>query len=226
MSDSVSPSSSRGPKLLAGERIPERPFTDPEHSVQDLEHLTYMLHQVREAVETGVLFDQLEETGSKGHVIRVYDANTLRQSKAFHFVGFRGFKREQPDLSLIEQVQGADKRLSGELSGHTVLAYSSLELENNNWINLVLLRFGDDKTRFHGNPTHQYAARELAPQLYRHIRLHSGSLNGLYGEVRLERTQYHDFGEDDPWFALRVYDSAVSRPIHDVAEPSVLIERA
>lgn len=190
-------------RLQAGERVPGRPFADPERSGEDLERLEYMLHRVRRAVGLRVLFDQPDESGGNGHIVRVYDANTLREAKTLHFVGFRGFRHARPDPGLIEAVQKADRRVSRELAHRAILAYSSLELDGSDWINLVLLRCGEDKARIHDSPAHRYAAGELAPRLYRHIRLHSGSLGGLWDELRLECTQYYDFCGDGPWFGVR-----------------------
>src|SRR2546426_481732 len=76
-----------------------------------------------------------------------------------------------------------------------VLRYSSLELRNGDWCNLVLLSDAGAKTHIKGSEMHKYAAYHLAHSYYEWIRLHNGVMpEGLdHMEMQLQKTKYYTF---------------------------------
>ena len=90
-----------------------------------------------------------------------------------------------------------------------VLSYSSLELRNGNWCNLVLLSDAEAKTGIKGREMHKYAAYHLAHSYYEWIRLHTGIMpEGLdHTEMLLQKTKYYFFEEPQkrPTIRERVY---------------------
>ena len=86
------------------------------------------------------------------------------------------------------------------------LSYSSLELPDGNWGNLIVLDGPPAREQWRTGSRHAYAAEELAPRHYTVIRLHRGRVDGgLRDEPRLvlEETAYHDFRGPSPWRAVR-----------------------
>ena len=75
-----------------------------------------------------------------------------------------------------------DDELIGEFPAHPgVLSYSSLELDDGDWGNLILLDGDGARQRWREGERHAYAARELAPRHYTDVRLHQGVLPGGVG---------------------------------------------
>jgi hypothetical protein len=119
------------------------------------------------------------------------------------FVGFFGQRRFEANPALLQDV---DTELIQEFLNHPyVLSYCSLELADNNWANIVILRNADGIQHWRASRKHAYAARELAPQYYTGIRLHNGILpNGLASPyLVLLHTKYYDFQGPGLWQAVR-----------------------
>jgi hypothetical protein len=117
-------------------------------------------------------------------------------------VGFFGEKRGEANLALLQDV---DTELVQEFLDHvSVLSYSSLELSDGNWANMVLLLGAEGIQHWRASQKHAYAARELAPQLYHTIRLHNGVLpGGLSSQLLLRSTKYYEFHGQGLWQAMR-----------------------
>src|SRR5205823_4605753 len=81
-----------------------------------------------------------------------------------------------------------------------LLSYSSLELRNGHWYNLVLLSDADAKRHIRSAGTHMYAAYQLAWRYYEWIRLHSGVMPGGLAQVELvlQKTCYFVFHRTQP----------------------------
>jgi hypothetical protein len=88
-----------------------------------------------------------------------------------------------------------------------LLNYSSMQLHDGNWFNLVQFTEPSGKEHLLSTKTHQYAAYELAPRYYRWIRLHHGiirhgdPLNGLH----LHLTKYYTFQSPELRPDIRVH---------------------
>jgi hypothetical protein len=100
-----------------------------------------------------------------------------------------------------------DEELIQEFPGHPgILSYSSLELGDGDWGNLILLDGDEAREHWRVSERHAHAARELAPRHYTDVRLHQGILPGgvrARGEAILRRTKYYDYRDAVTWRAER-----------------------
>src|SRR6266487_6901771 len=158
-------------------------------------HLT--LHQLGDPITMSLpLIYRLQEHHDRTHRIAIYQYQELLLKKPLAFVGFVSQKQRDLRPSIIRAIKRADKKLIEELiSAPGILSYSSLELRNGNWCNLVLLSDTDAKTHIKGAETHTYAAYHLAPHYYEWIRLPNGTMpEGLdHTEMSLQKTKYYTF---------------------------------
>ncbi len=86
-----------------------------------------------------------------------------------------------------------------------VISYSSLQLEDGNYGNLVVLSEEAGRENWRESKTHQYAVAELAPGYYESVRLHNGLMRGGLSStptIELTSTKYFDY-RDGLWCGLR-----------------------
>jgi hypothetical protein len=162
----------------------------------------------------------VQERGGRTHRIAIYQAEKLRLQEPFSFVGFLSARQKPLRPSIIQAIQQADKKLVEELVGAPgVLSYSSFELRNGNWCNLVLLSHADAKMSIKASETHKYAAYHLAHSYYEWIRLHNGVMpEGLdHMEMQLLKTNYYTFQPGQQRPSIREFTYEI--PYH--AEPMV-----
>jgi len=158
-----------------------------------------MLHSLDQATTTSQpLLYYLDERHKRTHRIAIYNPQELLLNNGLPFVGFVSLRRNSLNPLVLDELRALDKRLVAELvNSPGLLSYSSLELHEGNWCNLVL--FGNANAKIHvtNNDTHTYAAYEFAPRCYEWIRLHNGFMPvGLAGnEMLLQRTKYYTFLE-------------------------------
>ena len=198
---------------LKPSEIPQgRAFTDPRHSAEDLAALRVMAARVRglatdpSALPDGprpLVVEALEVSGRRHRVV-LCDAGRLRAARDLAFVGFFALKRPDVDPSPLTVM---DDELIREFPRHPgILSYSSLELHDGNWANLILVDPPEAKDHWRESARHAYAAQELAPRHYAAVRLHNGVFPGglLSGrDAVLVRTKYYDFRGAAPWQAER-----------------------
>ena len=189
-----------------------RGFTDPDATAPDLAASSRMLaeleHQVRQG-EAGpprarpVVVERLEATGRLHRAI-LFDERRLGDGRDLVWVGFFGVKRPDVDRAPLTAM---DDELVRELPGHpNILSYSSLELVDGDWGNLILLDGDQAGEHWRTSERHAYAARELAPRHYVHVRLHQGVLPGGArpgSALVLRRTKNYDYREGVTWRAER-----------------------
>jgi hypothetical protein len=192
--------------------IPDRPFTNPDHNAEDLAHLQYMLAKLRHLLsQPGITPAQprpyvlyLEESGGRRHRIALARPEELLLSLELAVVGFCGTKWPEADRTPLDAI---DVVLLDEFMQHPhLLSYSSLEVEDGNWRNLVLFSHPQGIGHWAISLKHVYAAQELSPGYYRNIRLHNGVLPGglMSGnELALTRTKYYDYQDQSLWWAVR-----------------------
>lgn len=199
-------------RLSWSDIVPDRPFTDPDHNVEDMAHLQYMVGQLRHVLSQMkiipaqprpyILF--LEESGGRRHRIALARPEELLTLTELAVVGFCGAKWPEANRAPLDAV---DAELLDEFMQHPhLLSYSSLEVEGGNWRNLVLFSHPQGIGHWAISMKHAYAAQELSPTYYRHIRLHNGLLPGglLSGsEITLTRTKYYDYQNQSLWWAVR-----------------------
>jgi hypothetical protein len=203
-------------RLTQTEYIPDRPFTNPEHSYADVAVLEYMRTQLRVTlrdVDCGpsdpqsrqLYIHTLREDGERQHRQVILSRRMLLDAKSLTVVGFFGHKRGSADPGILEDV---DNDLLQEFLHHTyVLCYNSLELPDGNWANLVLLLDATGIQQWRVSQKHAYAARELSPLFYETIRLHNGILPGGLAAPRLVllSTKYYDYRGDNWWQTIREF---------------------
>jgi hypothetical protein len=130
--------------LTINERIEERPFTDPDHSRQDLETMRYMARQLVDTYDDPVLCDFVPGKGAicksepSGRYFRIYyiQPRLLFNLKDLTVVGFFGQKRPHAD---IQPLIRADKRFEEQFHHHPgLLSLSTVRLPDGDFGNLVL----------------------------------------------------------------------------------------
>jgi putative sterol carrier protein len=101
-------------------------------------------------------------------------------------VGFISKKQVLIADEVQQNVTNADKNMLVELAQQpALLSYSSLQLADGNWCNLVIFAQDSAKKGITTTALHQYAAFTLAPQYYQWIRLHHGTLSSAGATIEL-----------------------------------------
>jgi hypothetical protein len=162
--------------------------------------LQYMLARLQEhfspangvAARPPILY--LSERDGRQHRIVLLNNMPVHTGARFAFVGFFGRKRISADAGLLDAL---DAELIQELYDYPhMLSYSSLELRDGSWGNLVLMSSPEGAVHWAGSARHAYAAHQVAPACYTTIRLHSGmvTLNGATeAALHIQRTKYFDY---------------------------------
>jgi hypothetical protein len=161
--------------------------------------LHLILHQLDTPIPT--ISDQpfiyhLPERYGRMHRIAIYKYQELLFRSNFTFVGFISHKQKNLQPHIIAEIEATDRKLVNELVGNPgILSYSSLELRNGDWCNLVVMNNANAKTHLKNTKTHTYAAHQLAGHYYEWIRLHNGIMSeGLdHTEMHLQKTRHYSF---------------------------------
>jgi hypothetical protein len=201
-----------GPRETAAGRA----FTDPDEIAPDLAAARQMLAEVRDQVTRGEvvpartvpLVVERREPSGRLHRAILLDSRRLGAGRDLVWVGFFGAKRRDVDAAPLTAV---DDELVQELPAHPdVLSYSSLELDDGDWGNLILLDGDAAREEWRTGARHAYATRVLAPRHYAHVRLHQGILPGGAASGRgliLRGTKYYDYRDGTTWRAEREWGS-------------------
>lgn len=198
-------------ELHPAERVTERPFTDTAHNDQDLVVIRRILGSLSLLIWQPLEWPEpphplVVRSDDNGRVVRVVVSNraALMQERPLRVVAFLGHRRAGLDYTLLNAV---DDDLIHEFALHPgVLSYSSFELEDGNYVNVVVLDGQEAQDHWRTSPRHAYAARELAPEFYACIRLQNGLMPRGLGDLenlRLVATKYYDFQRTEPWLAVR-----------------------
>jgi hypothetical protein len=196
--------------LTAGELVHGRPFTDPVHNAEDLSAIRVMASSLRLVLAQPLpdgrrpLLIHVPTASGREHRIAISNDSPLHAQRDLAFVGFFAKRRAGVDLSLITV---ADDEMIQELPSFPgILSYSSLELADGNWANLIMVDPPEAKDHWRTSEKHAFAAREMAPKYYAIVRLHNGVFPGGLVSGRdpiLVRTKYYDFQEAALWRAER-----------------------
>lgn len=205
--------------LAFDQSVARRPFTSPGLYPRDLAILGYMLEDLRGLllrVATGkvtvVPYRAIEWVvhDLKRRVV-ICDAMSLHNRRSAQLVGFFGERHPEQDGTPLEE---ANFEIVLEFQKYPgILSYSSMELADGNWANLVLHNVAEDRETWRASETHARAARELSPLYYRTVRIHNGVLpDGVMGNrsMVVERTKYWDYGSGKVWHAVRELTNSVS----------------
>lgn len=187
-------------RLTSSELVPERPFTDPVYNADDLSAIRMMAASLREVCRRPLpdaprpLIIQVPRADGRQHRVAISNDRPLRAQRDLAFVGFFAKRRVGIDLSLLLV---ADDEMVQELPAYPgVLSYSSFELPDGNWANLIMVDPPEAKDHWRTSEKHTFAVREMAPKYYSIVRLHNGRFpGGLLSERDpiLIRTKYYDF---------------------------------
>jgi hypothetical protein len=199
-------------RLAPREAAVGRAFTDPALAGRDLAAVRLMLAEIRHQVGRGAglpssprpLVLVRHEANGRTHQAILCDERRLGDGRDLIWVGFFGVKRLDVDPAPLTV---RDDELVREFPAHPgILSYSSLELADGNWGNLILLDDDEAREDWRSGPRHADAVSVLAPRHYADVRLHLGPLpRGVRagGEPVLRRTRYFDYRGGATWRAER-----------------------
>jgi hypothetical protein len=198
------------------EILPERPFTHPRHTTNDLTALRYMIDQLCSLLEEParyaqqpppVTLYQLEANGRQHRFVIAQPEHLQIPNRPLTVVGFFGQKRERISISISPLMEAMDKALRAEFPHHPdLLSYSTLELAGEDCGNLVLFAHDGAIDHWGSSQAHLKAVYELSPSYYDSVRLYNGRLPlGLMVSnlLHLTRIKYYDFSSTPLWRAVR-----------------------
>lgn len=200
------------PKILGVDESPQdHPCADVRLYDSDIALLNYLLQDLRVLVrrmakhEIKVSAHQslLWEVHGLNRRTVVCDPTRLLRPDDFLMVGFLGDRRartgsgfDEAELDIIEQLR----------SHPGILSYSSIELVDDQWANLVVHTQTGDREAWRHSDVHISAAEILAPKMYHSVRIHNGCIRGgVIGSetVVIESTKYWDYDARELWHAMR-----------------------
>jgi hypothetical protein len=197
-------------QLGADEVVADRPFTALEHTAGDLAAIQAMAAGLRELLERPLpsgsrpLVLSVAAPAGREHRAVISNDGPLWAGRDLAWVGFFATRRAGMDHAPLTV---ADDELVLEFPRHpAILSYSSLELADGNWGNLIVVDPPEGREHWRASEKHAWAARELAPRHYAVIRLHHGMFPGGLWSVRdpiVVRTKYYDFQGPAAWRAER-----------------------
>jgi hypothetical protein len=196
--------------LTAQDRLPARPFTDPEHTVADAKVMDRMLRRLRrearswQSWRTSVEMLKCTPAGCR-HWLVVPDTPALGDAQDVTAVGFFGDLRPGMNHSAVYQLEADVVARLGRYAPVGLLGYYDAEIAPALHGNLVLFRTREVPPEWHGDRVHA-AAVAIAPRHYSAVRLHRGIIHGALlgrGHLVIQRTRYFDFGQQPAWHGLR-----------------------
>lgn len=179
----------------------------------DLVLLGYLLQDLRALIRQGCRGDLVirpyRQMGWSVHGLQratvVCNPQALYVERDVQIVGFFGDRIADDKDSGIHH---AEIDLVSQFRNYPgILAYSSTELVDDQWANLVVHESADDRQAWRECPAHQQAVEIVSPKAYRGVRIHNGYIpGGVIGSkgVVLESTKYWDFTSEPVWHSLRV----------------------
>jgi hypothetical protein len=196
--------------LTARERLPARPFSDPEHTAADASVMDRMLTRLRRESRSWPnspkSFEMLTYApDGLRHWLVVPDAPALGGARDVTAVGFFGDLRPGMDHSIIYELETEVVARLGHYAPAGLLGYYDAELAPALHGNLVLFRTREVPSEWHGDRVHARAVA-AAPRHYSVVRLHRGMIRGALlgrGHLVVQRTRYFDFSQQPAWHGLR-----------------------
>lgn len=206
-------------EIGADEVVPGHACTEVSLYSPDLDLLAYMLQDLRSMIRANdagkIELVAHEPEFWTVHGLRrrtvVCEPERIRESDRVHVVGFFAERREEIDYVSLDELE-LDLLLEFR-NFPGILSYSSIELANDFWANLVIHGVPEDTESWRGNTPHTHAV-EMSPRLYSAIRIHNGHLDGgVAGNqaIAINCTKYWDYDHDPVWQALRSFDPPLER---------------
>ena len=198
--------------LASAESVPRRPFTAISLYRHDRAVLALMLAELRDRLPGLAAspdwhpFEPREwSLDGRRHRNIVGRLDILFDPADVCVVGFFGQRRLHLDGEPLEE---ANREIVLDFRNHLgILSYSSIELRDGNWANLILHDVPEVRENWRSSEAHARAARELSPIFYRTVRIHNGLLRGgLPGgaAIEIDRTKYWDYRRrGQVWHAIR-----------------------
>ncbi|MFW2380324.1 MAG: hypothetical protein ACN4GZ_01100 [Acidimicrobiales bacterium] len=210
------------PERLGPEENPlGHPCADPANYASDHALLAYLLQDLRSLMrrcrkgEISIEPHQVlswEVHGLQRRVV-MCDPRALLAAPVVNIVGFFGDRRTDADVVSLD---GVEVDLLNEFRSYPgIMSYSSVELVDHHWANLVVHAEPDDREAWRGSATHKYAVDHVAPNVYHSVRIHNGCIRGGVtgtGHVEIETTKYWDYDVTPTWQAIRVLTSPSVAP--------------
>ena len=199
--------------LAAEERLPARPFTDPERTLVDAGVMDRMLRRLRREARswpsqrTSVEMVKYTRAGRR-HWLVVPDAPALDHAQDVTAVGFFGDQRPGMNHSAIYELESDVVARLGRYAAVGLLGYYDAEIAPALHGNLVLFGTHEVPLVWHSDRVHA-AAVAIAPRHYSAVRLHRGMVPGALlgrGHLVIQRTRYFDFGQQPAWHGLRRFE--------------------
>ncbi|MBT8239833.1 MAG: hypothetical protein KJN63_01235 [Acidimicrobiia bacterium] len=200
-------------RLAPTEKPPGHRFADPTLYESDHALLAYLLQDLRSLMRRcrkGEIevepFQVLtwEVHGLQRRVV-MCDPTALLKNTFVNVVGFFGDRKADADLVSLD---GVEVGLLGEFRTYPgIMSYSSVELVDHHWANLVVHKKPEDREAWRGSSIHKYAVDRVAPNVYHGVRIHNGCIRGGVtgnGHVEIESTKYWDYDVTPTWEAIRV----------------------
>jgi hypothetical protein len=196
------------------EEAPGHDFASPRHYHGDIALLNYLLQDLRSLVRRHVKGEfpltphqviTWEVHGLERRTV-ICDPVGLRDDGIMQIVGFFGDRRSDANQRLIDV---SEFDLIDEFRSYPgILSYSSVELVDGYWANLVVHSDVQDRESWRGSEVHKRAVDLVAPDAYHGVRIHNGCiLEGVCSSstVLVESTKYWNYDTSPVWHALRVF---------------------
>lgn len=211
------------PVLLSPyESPPDHPCAALAHYRSDLALLNYLLQDLRSLARRmrkgEIRVAPYERMTWEVHGLRrrtvVCDPDRLPSPFEAQMVGFMGDRRSSPEATEVDE---AELDVIGEFRSYPgIISYSSIELVDHQWANLVIHVDPDDREAWRHSDVHIQAAEELAPRVYHNVRIHNGCVRGgpIGSEtVVIERTKYWDYDVPVTWHAVRDFPGGATETV-------------
>lgn len=206
-------------EIEVDETVPGHSCTDVSLYSPDLDLLAYMLQDLRSLIRSNDA-GKVDIVAHRPimwnvHGLRrrtvVCEPEETRRRDRVCIVGFFAERRETIDYPSLDELELG---LLLEFRNYPgILSYSSIELANDYWANLVIHTVPDDTESWRESSAHTRAV-EVSPDLYSAIRIHNGHLDGgIAGSeaIAIDRTKYWDYECDPVWQGLREFDPPLAR---------------
>lgn len=206
-------------QLAEYETVLTHPCTDVSLFAPDLDVMAYMLQDLRTLVRSAeagkVSMSQHEPLVWNVHGLRrrtvVCDPIRIRLHERVCIVGFFGNRRTEMPYAELDAIDAA---LIDEFADYPgILSYSSIELADDYWANLVVHAEPEDRDAWRTSNAHRHAV-ELSPHLYSSVRIYNGHLPGSVAgnrAIEIDTTKYWDYDSDPVWRAMRRFDPPLTR---------------
>lgn len=199
--------------LLPDESPPDHPGASTTLYQSDIALLNYLLQDLRALMRRAAtgqvrLLPHQRVTWEVHGLQRrtvVCDPDQLLAFDDVHVVGFFGDRRPTADVPAVDEVEVA---LLEEFRSYPgILSYSSVELVDDQWANLVVHQSPTDREAWRESAVHVDAVDRIAAPTYRSVRIHNGCIKGgVIGPetVVIQNTKYWDYDATPTWHAMRV----------------------